>query len=338
MTDAPVRSISARQTRALRHRLLRPGQPYEETAYAGDTDVATLHAGAFLDGVLVGVASVLRQDPSDGENAGAWRLRGMATVPDVRGRGLGAALLSACIGHAAREGGRRLWCHARAPAVGFYTRDGFAVRGAEYDVPPIGPHRFLERPLAAADAGRALTVDGSALHVTTERLVLRPWRASDLEAFAGLHADAEVMAQLHPGRPLSGTEASARLEGVLVHWRRHGFGRWALEDRTSGAVAGWVGLAHLPGWADPDLAWLLARERWGRGLAAEAARAALAYGFGVRRMDRVTSIIRPANAASQRLADRLGLRPAGETAWRGAPARVYVLERGRWEASARTRA
>lgn len=322
-----VRSISARQSRALRHALLRPHQPAAAAVYPGDTDASTLHAGAFAGGELVGVGSVYREAPPGEDDPDAWRLRGMATLPAVRGRGHAGALLAACLGHAARLGGSRLWCNARTPAAGFYARHGFTREGAEFDLPPIGPHWFMQRPLAAEDAALALAPDPAAQAVETERLLLRAWRASDVDAYAVLHADPLAMRHVGPGRPLTREEAATGLAALVGRWEVHGFGWWAVEERATSRVIGRAGLWHPPGWPDPELGWLLARDRWGKGFATEAARAALAYGFDDRRMDRVTSIIRVANSASQRVAARLGMRVGGETTWRGNAARWYVIDR-----------
>jgi predicted GNAT family N-acyltransferase len=133
-----IRQVGAEEIRPLRHRVLRPGQAFEDTAYAGDDLPETVHLGAFDDdGRLVGIASLYREGRDGGPG---WRLRGMATDATVRGTGHGAAVLGACIDHVARAGGGELWCNARMSAVGFYRRAGFEVVGDEFDVPGIGAH------------------------------------------------------------------------------------------------------------------------------------------------------------------------------------------------------
>ncbi len=69
----------------------------------------------------------------------------MATEPDVRGAGFGAALVAACIEHVATSGGGELWCNARVGAVGFYRRVGFEVVSGEFDIPGIGAHVVMAR-------------------------------------------------------------------------------------------------------------------------------------------------------------------------------------------------
>lgn len=141
-----IRPVTAEEVRPLRHTVLRPGQAFEETVYAGDD--AGVHLGAFDGDRLVGIASLYEEARPDGP-AGGWRLRGMATDIGVRGGGFGAALLAGCVEHVAGAGGTELWCNARMPAVGFYRRAGFEVVSEEFDVPGIGPHVVMACPVAS---------------------------------------------------------------------------------------------------------------------------------------------------------------------------------------------
>lgn len=137
-----IRQVTAEEVRPLRHRVLRPGQEYDETRYPGDE--TGVHLGAFSGDGVVGIASLYREDRAGG-TLGGWRLRGMATDAGVRGAGFGAALLAGCVEHVASAGGTELWCNARMAAVGFYERAGFAVVSEEFDVPGIGPHVVMVR-------------------------------------------------------------------------------------------------------------------------------------------------------------------------------------------------
>ncbi len=134
-----VTTITAEETRPLRHLVLRPTQPAEATEYPGDHDHETCHFGTFDGGRLVGIASLYRESRVDGP-AGGWRLRGMATAIDSRGRGAGRALLSACCGHIAARGGGELWCNARMAAHDFYTAAGFEPIGPQFHIEDIGAH------------------------------------------------------------------------------------------------------------------------------------------------------------------------------------------------------
>jgi GNAT superfamily N-acetyltransferase len=138
-----VEAVAAEDVRPLRGSVLRPGQAPDELVYPGDDHADALHA-AILDpeagGTIVGIATVAPEGHPRDPRPGDWRLRGMATSPEVRGRGLGAALLAACLHHARDRGGERVWCNARVTAEGFYLRAGFVAEGARFDLPDIGPH------------------------------------------------------------------------------------------------------------------------------------------------------------------------------------------------------
>jgi RimJ/RimL family protein N-acetyltransferase len=148
---------------------------------------------------------------------------------------------------------------------------------------------------------------------TTERLLLRPWKAGDRAAFAALNADAEVMRFVGAGRPLTRAESEQLVDAIDAHWQRHGFGLWcaALRDDPDTCI-GFVGLAipsFLPAVLPAvEVGWRLARTTWGRGLATEGARAALAHAFGPLKLESVISVIYPENHRSIRVAEKLGMR------------------------------
>src|SRR5437868_1248835 len=107
----------------------------------------------------------------------------------------------------------------------------------------------------------------------TDRLILRMFRESDLDAYAEMCGDAEVIKYLG-GVPMTRSEAWRNMAMVLGHWQLRGFGLWAVEDRHSGVLVGRVGCWRPEGWPGLELAWTLRRAFWGRGYATEAARAA----------------------------------------------------------------
>lgn len=147
--NTTLRPASAAEVRVLRGSLLRPGEPPEALVYHGDDAIDSLHVGAFDGSELVGIASVCREDlPPDLRTLDygpTWRLRGMATVPRVRGSGIGRRLLEACFAHIEKHGGTLLWCNARVVALGFYRHLGFTSHGVEFEIPPIGPHYVMTR-------------------------------------------------------------------------------------------------------------------------------------------------------------------------------------------------
>ena len=143
--QSDIRPISVTEARELRHAVLRPHQKPAELVFRGDDAPDAMHVGAFLDGKLVGIASVARE-PFPGEpQLDAWRLRGMATLPEARRKGYGAALVQALVAHVAAHGGNLIWCHGRTSALPFYHAVGFREHGEEFTVPVTGPHFVLRR-------------------------------------------------------------------------------------------------------------------------------------------------------------------------------------------------
>jgi len=83
---------------------------------------------------------------------------------------------------------------------------------------------------------------------------------------------------------------------------------WAVVERATGELAGWCGLAHLEDTQEVEVGYGLARRAWGRGLATEAARASLRYGFESMGLARIVAVVNPANHASRHVVEKLGLR------------------------------
>ena len=143
--SADIHPISVTEARQLRHAVLRPHQKPEELVFRGDAAPDALHVGAFVNGKLVGIASVAREQFPDEPQLDAWRLRGMATLPEARRAGYGTALVQALIAHVSSRGGNLIWCHGRTTALPFYRAVGFREHGEEFDVPVTGPHYVLRR-------------------------------------------------------------------------------------------------------------------------------------------------------------------------------------------------
>jgi ribosomal-protein-alanine N-acetyltransferase len=146
--------------------------------------------------------------------------------------------------------------------------------------------------------------------LTTPRLRLRPFTLTDHAAHAALYSDAEVMRYMPRGpmSPLAARQASLTvLTHFIEHWAQHAFGVWAVTDKTTGQLLGQCGLRFLPELNEVEVLYLLARASWGQGLASEAARAALAYGFDQVGLDRIIALTKPENIASRRVMEKLGM-------------------------------
>ena len=156
---------------------------------------------------------------------------------------------------------------------------------------------------------------------------MRAFRDADLDAYAAMCADPEVMRFLGTGVTLDRSEAWRSMAGFLGHWALRGYGMWALEEKQTGTLVGRSGFLNPEGWPGFELGWTLGRPFWGKGFATEAARRALDYAFEDLARKRVISLIRPANTPSMRVADRLGMVRAGEVTLLGGTAFVYEATR-----------
>jgi RimJ/RimL family protein N-acetyltransferase len=169
----------------------------------------------------------------------------------------------------------------------------------------------------------------------TDRLLLRPWRpAEDLDALVALNADADVMRWVTPNRPLRRDETADFLDRVIRHWDEHGFGLWALTPREEDAECiGFAGLAipsFLPAILPAvEVGWRLAPARWGRGLATEAARASIAFGFERLGLRSIVAVVDARNERSLRVTEKLGMRPGPDRLHPVTRRRLRVMQLGR---------
>src|SRR4051794_4870430 len=209
-------------------------------------------------------------------------------------------------------------------------------------------HREVGAPFAERPGGRYLrrlgpaspSFNGSVVprhpSLETERLLLRPWRpAEDLDAFAALNADAEVMRFVAPNRPLTRAETAAQLERFVAHWDEHGFGLWAVVPRLEAGArcVGFAGLAipsFLPAILPAvEVGWRLTPAVWGRGFATEAARASVAFGVERLRPAAGLSGVAPGNERSLRVAEKLGMTRAPDRLHPLTRRRLHVMQLGR---------
>jgi RimJ/RimL family protein N-acetyltransferase len=176
----------------------------------------------------------------------------------------------------------------------------------------------------------------------TKRLVLRQWRDDDLEPFAELNADTEVMHHFPSLLTRGESYTLAARERRMITAR--GLGLWAVEVIDGAPFIGFVGLsvprfeAHFT--PAVEIGWRLAQEHWGQGYATEGARSVLAFGFDELGLDEIVSFTTAANQRSQRVMERIGMTrdPADDFAHPrlapGHPLRPHVLYRLRraiWE-------
>jgi RimJ/RimL family protein N-acetyltransferase len=154
------------------------------------------------------------------------------------------------------------------------------------------------------------------IHLTTERLVLRDWQASDLDAWSAINADAQVRRHLGDGTPADRKDSWHMMAAAAGNQVLNGFGMWAAEEKASGQLIGRIGLYQPPHFPDLEVNWLLGHPWWGKGLAREGAQACMDHAFGTLDRPSVSAFIEAENERSIALARRLGMNDAGEP-WPG---------------------
>ncbi|MET8258381.1 GNAT family N-acetyltransferase [Micromonospora sp. NPDC005553] len=177
-----------------------------------------------------------------------------------------------------------------------------------------------------------LTSPLDATSLRTARLLLRRMRSDDLDGFAAVNAQPEVMRYIHHGRTLDRAATAERVATYQRHWDEHGFGLYAVEISETGELAGFTGLA-VPSFLPEimpavEIGWRLGRAYWGRGLATEAAQAVVAHTRATLDLRRLVSIHVVGNEASARVMVKLGMSLERETVQpdTGRQVRVYAMD------------
>ncbi len=153
--------------------------------------------------------------------------------------------------------------------------------------------------------------------IETKRLLLRPWKDADLEPYHRMCLDPCVMKWIGDGSVRSKDNCVAVIQEFTRTWTSDGFGVFALETRDDRRFIGFCGLM-IPNFLPEilpavEIGWRLARPLWGKGLATEAAKSALAFGFDQAGLDRIVSIHQTGNDASARVMTKIGMEFDHET-------------------------
>lgn len=170
--------------------------------------------------------------------------------------------------------------------------------------------------------------------IETERLVMRKITAADFEAVSRILGDAEVMYAWEHG--FSEAEARRWLGENISRYESDGFSYLAAVEKTSGEIIGFIGplIETIEGRRHIGVAYILKKERWGGGYAAEGARASLAYAFERLGAERVIAEIRPENDASRRVAERMGMEIEGRFIkhyhGKEMPHLIYAISKEKW--------
>lgn len=139
--------------------------------------------------------------------------------------------------------------------------------------------------------------------LTTQRLTLRAGAARDVEPLVAFYASDRSQ---FVGGPMARDQVWRHLACEIGHWVLNGYGRWMVDVTDTGETVGMVGLWNPSGWPEPEIGWDLFAGHEGKGYATEAAEMARAYAYDVLGWTTAISLVKPANVASARVAERLG--------------------------------
>jgi RimJ/RimL family protein N-acetyltransferase len=160
------------------------------------------------------------------------------------------------------------------------------------------------------------------VELTTGRLLLRPVEAEDLDDLVAMHADPVTVTFFDA---VTRQEVVDWIDRSLAEWEERGYGKLAIVDRESGEFLGRSGLKYWPQFDEVEVGWVLTAAARGRGVATEAGRACLEWGFRDLDVPYITAMIEPANEASAAVAARLGMTPLRDDLLHDRPVVVHAI-------------
>ncbi|WP_121665299.1 GNAT family N-acetyltransferase [Mesonia aquimarina] len=148
----------------------------------------------------------------------------------------------------------------------------------------------------------------------SERLGFRNWTENDLDEFAKINADLDVMK--HFPRPLSKTETAEFIDRLKIHYNKYGYNYFATEILKTGELIGFIGLAYQNYKTDftpaTDIGWRLKRSAWGNGFATEGAKKCLEFAFNHLNLKNIISTCSKQNKQSENVMIKIGMEKVGE--------------------------
>ncbi len=162
--------------------------------------------------------------------------------------------------------------------------------------------------------------------VKTLRLILRSFRLQDAEALYQILGIPGVLEYFPDPKPPDIERVQRLVQKQIEHWSEYGYGWWAVEPDGKDELIGWSGLQYLPETDEIEIGYLLSKPYWGMGLATESAIAGLDYGFKMLKIPQIIGIVHPANIASQKVLEKIGLTFQEEAEYFGMACYKYLIK------------
>jgi ribosomal-protein-alanine N-acetyltransferase len=162
-------------------------------------------------------------------------------------------------------------------------------------------------------------------------LLLRAFTENDAKPLHEIAEERDVLRYFPNPLPPPFDRVRRLVQEQLEHWQEHGYGWWALERLNQpGNFIGWAGLQYLPETDETEVGYLLGSAYWGLGLATEAARASVRFGFEELDLRQIVGIVHPDNVASQRVLEKAGLSCVERVVYFNMDCYRYVIKRSGW--------
>jgi RimJ/RimL family protein N-acetyltransferase len=166
-----------------------------------------------------------------------------------------------------------------------------------------------------------------------QRLILRPFEEGDADPLHCILSEEGILRYFPNPDPPPLERVERLVAHQLKHWEEHGLGWWAVEPLRNPGLIGWAGLQFLPETGETEVAYLLSRVYWGQGLATEAARASLQFGFEQLKLETIIALAHPENKASQRVMEKLGMSFVDQAHYFGIDLYRYTLTASSWRSA-----
>lgn len=169
--------------------------------------------------------------------------------------------------------------------------------------------------------------------IATQHLFLRQFVESDTDTLHQVFNEDDILKYFPNPAPPAREKIAKLIQAQINHWKEHGYGWWAVEPLGDQRLIGWAGLQYLPDTDETEVAYMLSKSFWGRGLATEAAIASLEFGFGSFPFESIVGITHPDNLASQRVLEKSGLIFTLRTEYFGMDCFRFIIKREDFDAS-----
>ncbi|MEH1870883.1 GNAT family N-acetyltransferase [Nostoc sp.] len=170
--------------------------------------------------------------------------------------------------------------------------------------------------------------------IETTRLLLRPYTHQDLDELAPILSNPAVMRYSSRG-PIPKDQVKEvtqqTLQNFITHWQQHRFGVWAVVEKATAKLIGHCGLNFLPNSPEVEVLYRLDEAYWNQGIASEAAKASLRYGFEKVKLDRIVAITLPEHTASRRVMEKCGLKYEKNAQFYNLDVVYYAVSHTEWQ-------